>query len=77
MQTSWIWQEWANNIQSNFEKEFWVGEDAKEKLVNKRGIYKDTVGATKAWADYQLRPNFTIAMVVVSIIFLKGFIANF
>ncbi len=27
------------------------------KIINKRGIYKDTVGSASGWADYQLRPN--------------------
>jgi hypothetical protein len=36
-------------------------------VVNRRGIYKDTFGSNTPFADYQFRPNFTIAMVVVSI----------
>ncbi|KAL1140349.1 hypothetical protein AAG570_000281 [Ranatra chinensis] len=64
--TNWTWKEWAGRIQLNFEKMFWVGEDSEEKYVNRKLIYKDTVGATRQWADYQLRPNFTVAMVVVS-----------
>jgi len=33
--------------------------------VRRRGIYRDTVGATNKAADYQLRPNFLVAMVAV------------
>lgn len=67
-----LYEEWNRRIQDNFEKMFYVPPDPKEKhekhpeLVHKRGIYKDTYGASSPWCDYQLRPNFTIAMVVVS-----------
>lgn len=67
-----LYAEWNHMIQENFEKMFYVSADPKEKhethpeLVHKRGIYKDTYGASSPWCDYQLRPNFTIAMVVVS-----------
>lgn len=66
------YEEWNHKIQDNFEKMFYVPLDPEEKqenhpeLVHKRGIYKDTYGASFPWCDYQLRPNFTIAMVVVS-----------
>lgn len=66
------YEEWNQRIQDNFEKMFYVSPDPEEKhekhpeLVHKRGIYKDTYGASSPWCDYQLRPNFTIAMVVVS-----------
>ena len=65
---------WAQLIQASFEKYFWIPLDAAKieqcgqhslKLVNRRGIYKDSVGASQLWADYQLRPNFPIAMAVV------------
>ena len=35
------------------------------KLVNRRGIYKDTYRSSIEYADYQLRPNFPVAMVTV------------
>lgn len=62
----WTWTEWANKIKDNFEKEFYVGKDDPNKLVNKRGIYKDSVNASQAWTDFQLRCNFPVAMVAVS-----------
>ncbi|KFO26879.1 Glycogen debranching enzyme [Fukomys damarensis] len=64
------YDEWNRKIQDNFEKLFHVSEDHSDpnekhpNLVHKRGIYKDSYGASSPWCDYQLRPNFTIAMVV-------------
>ncbi|KAF6206185.1 hypothetical protein GE061_017413 [Apolygus lucorum] len=69
--TSWTWADWSCKIKDNFEKEFWVDVDAKGDYVNRRGIYKDSVGATQPWADFRLRPNFTIAMVVAPELFSK------
>ncbi|XP_050816886.1 glycogen debranching enzyme isoform X2 [Gopherus flavomarginatus] len=69
------YDEWNGKIQGHFEKLFFVSEnpaDPNEKhpnLVHKRGIYKDSYGASSPWCDYQLRPNFTIAMVVAPEIF--------
>lgn len=65
----WSFAEWANKIQNNFEKLFWIDEKPQSNetgLVHKRGIFKDSHGATQQWADYQLRCNFPIAMVVVN-----------
>lgn len=65
------YEEWNRKIQDKFEKMFYVShnpDDPNEKhpeLVHKRAIYKDSCGASSPWCDYQLRPNFTIAMVVV------------
>ncbi|KAI5624143.1 glycogen debranching enzyme isoform X2, partial [Silurus asotus] len=69
------YEEWNRRIQDSFEEMFYVSPDPKEKqeehseLVHKRGIYKDTYGASSPWCDYQLRPNFTIAMVVAPELF--------
>ena len=65
-------EDWNERIQNNFERHFWVGapganeHDARPDLINKHCIYKDSVGASPPWTDYQLRPNFPVAMVVVS-----------
>ena len=66
--------QWSEKIQTNFERFFWIGQkwdcqDAHPELIHQRCIYKDTYGATEPWTDYQLRPNFPVAMVVVSLIF--------
>nr|CAB3220598.1 glycogen debranching enzyme-like [Phallusia mammillata] len=57
------WSNWNSKIADNFEKHFYVGDCDKSHLVHKRYIYKDTVGASQPWCDYQLRPNFPLAMV--------------
>lgn len=65
------YSQWNQQLQQTFEPAFWVSEDPKDpnekhpELVHKKGIYKDSYGASSAWCDYQLRPNFPIAMVVV------------
>ena len=38
-------------------------------FIHKTGIYKDSLGANMGYPDYRLRPNFTIAMTVVSDVF--------
>ncbi|KAM4895919.1 glycogen debranching enzyme isoform 2-T3 [Sylvia borin] len=69
------YDEWDRKIQGHFERLFFVSEnpaDPNEKhpdLVHKRGIYKDSYGASSPWCDYQLRPNFPIAMVVAPELF--------
>ncbi|XP_029473325.1 glycogen debranching enzyme [Rhinatrema bivittatum] len=69
------YEEWNRKIQDNFERLFYVSEDLADPnekrpdLVHKRGIYKDSYGASSPWCDYQLRPNFTIAMVLAPELF--------
>ncbi|XP_055546632.1 glycogen debranching enzyme isoform X2 [Wyeomyia smithii] len=60
---TWTYKEWANKIAANFEKHFYVDESSDSKFVNKKGIYKDTLGSEIPWTDYQLRCNFPIALV--------------
>ncbi|XP_031163660.1 glycogen debranching enzyme-like isoform X1 [Sander lucioperca] len=67
--------EWDLKIQENFEKKFYISRDPQDpeekqpELVHKRGIYKDSLGASSPWCDYQLRPNFLIAMMVAPELF--------
>lgn len=64
------YSDWAGLIKANFEKCYWVPVDATDdskyyvdaSIVNRRGIYKDLYKSGKAYEDYQLRPNFPIAM---------------
>lgn len=70
---SMSYKEWNQLIQENFERLFYVSDDPADPneqhpdLVHKKCIYKDSYGSSSTWCDYQLRPNFTIAMVVVSL----------
>ncbi|CAG8588637.1 10334_t:CDS:10, partial [Racocetra persica] len=69
--------EWNDLIQQSFEKHFYIptdpNEDSKYKLnsqlVNRRGIYKDLCNSSGEFQDYQLRPNFPVAMVVAPELF--------
>jgi glycogen debranching enzyme len=69
--TIWTFKEWADRIQANFEKSFYVDENTIAKYVNKTGIYKDTFNSSQPWTDFQLRCNFPIAMVAVSVLTTK------
>ncbi|KAK6465415.1 glycogen debranching enzyme [Scheffersomyces coipomensis] len=68
---------WEQLLQDNFEKQFFVPIDPNDddkyvinkSLVNRRGIYKDLYGSGKEYEDYQLRPNFPIAMVAAPELF--------
>lgn len=67
--TKCSFKQWSDKIQSNFDKYFYISNDSQEPHVNRRLIYKDSFGATKQWQDFQLRPNFLIAMVLAPELF--------
>ena len=62
--------DWAQQMKDNFERCFWVPQNRNEdrnysvdsSLVNRRGIYKDVLGSSDKFTDYQLRCNICIAM---------------
>ncbi|KAK6199377.1 glycogen debranching enzyme [Scheffersomyces amazonensis] len=68
---------WEQLLQDNFEKHFFIPTDPNDdhkyvidsSLVNRRGVYKDLYGSGKPFEDYQLRPNFPIAMIVAPELF--------
>jgi len=68
-QTKFSFKNWSDRIQSNFDKCFYIPFDSSDPLVNRRLIYKDSFGATNQWQDFQLRPNFLIAMVLAPELF--------
>ncbi|RDW77130.1 putative glycogen debranching enzyme [Coleophoma cylindrospora] len=70
-------ENWAAKIKENFERCYYVPQhpsedknyDVNPAVVNRRGIYKDLYRSGKEYEDYQLRPNFPIAMTVAPAIF--------
>lgn len=70
-------QDWNDKIQKSFEHAYYVPLDFSQDkdydidshVVHRRGIYKDLYRATNAFEDYQLRPNFAIAMCVAPELF--------
>lgn len=65
--TEWTFKEMGDKIQEHFESNFFVSETTPK--ANKKNIYKDSVGASEEWRDFQLRPNFTVAMVAAPELF--------
>lgn len=73
-------QLWASRIKGSFERCYYVpldphddGQyDVNAAIVNRRGIYKDLYKSGKEYEDYQLRPNFPIAMAVAPQLFSPG-----
>jgi glycogen debranching enzyme len=69
--------DWAALIKDNFERCYFVPLDKSEdeeydinpNVINRRGIYKDLYKSGKEYEDYQLRPNFPIAMTVAPELF--------
>lgn len=70
-------EEWASKIKENFERCYYIPLNPKDDskydvnpaIINRRGIYKDLYKSGKEYEDYQLRPNFPIAMTVASDLF--------
>ncbi|PVH97782.1 glycoside hydrolase family 133 protein [Periconia macrospinosa] len=68
---------WAEKIKANFERTFYIPRtpeedvdyDVRPEIVNRRGIYKDLYRSGKEYEDYQLRPNFPVAMTVAPELF--------
>ncbi|CAI6341694.1 unnamed protein product [Periconia digitata] len=68
---------WGERIKANFERTFYVPRspeedgnyDVNSQIVNRRGIYKDLYRSGKEYEDYQLRPNFPVAMTVAPDLF--------
>ncbi|KAL8696331.1 MAG: hypothetical protein Q9224_002851 [Gallowayella concinna] len=68
---------WVTKLQDNFERCYYVPPDPSDDgsydvntaMVNRRGIYKDLYRSGKEYEDYQLRPNFPIAMTVAPQLF--------
>ncbi|KAI8820466.1 glucanotransferase domain of glycogen debranching enzyme-domain-containing protein [Fimicolochytrium jonesii] len=56
--------DWNETLGKAFEEHFYIPTHTPSRGVQRRGIYRDTVGATLDYMDYQLRPNFPMAMVV-------------
>lgn len=71
-QSSLTYKKWAELIDSNFERHFWIPNDMADyskylvdsKLINSKGIYKDVFNSSDPYHEYMFRPNFLIAMAV-------------
>ena len=71
------YRDWAVLLKNNFEHCYYIPRtleedgqyDINSSVVNRRGIYKDLYRSGKEYEDYQLRPNFPIAMTVAPDLF--------
>ena len=74
------WNDWAGRLKANFERCYYVPlspeedsqYDVNTPIINRRGVYKDLYKSGKEYEDYQLRPNFPIAMTVAPALFDAG-----
>ena len=71
------YKDWAAKVRDNFERCYYIPTDPADdkkfavnsKVINRRGVYKDVYKCSKEYRDYQLRPNFPIAMIVAPDLF--------
>lgn len=70
-------KDWELLVLNNFERCFYIPKSSEDdhkydvdpSIINRRGIYKDLYKSGKPYEDYQLRPNFAIAMTVAPELF--------
>lgn len=70
-------KQWNDTLQDNFEKCFYIPVDVvddkhynvRSEIIHRRGIYKDLYRSSNEYEDYQLRPNFAIAMTAAPELF--------
>jgi glycogen debranching enzyme len=76
--TTKSYADWADMIRANFERCYFIPHnkeddsryDVNSSIINRRGIYKDLYKSGKEYEDYQLRPNYAIAMCVAPDLFV-------
>ncbi|ORY36809.1 hypothetical protein BCR33DRAFT_758962 [Rhizoclosmatium globosum] len=70
--------EWNSMLLKSFEKYYYIPKFPQEdkdfklgaiELINRRGIYKDTLNSSQPYTDFQFRPNFCVALVVAPELF--------
>ncbi|OJD16543.1 glycogen debranching enzyme [Emergomyces pasteurianus Ep9510] len=68
---------WASRIHENFNRAYYIPlhqaddsqYDVDPSIIHRRGIYKDLYRSSNPYQDYQLRPNFVVAMAVAPNLF--------
>ncbi|EGC49156.1 glycogen debranching enzyme [Histoplasma capsulatum var. duboisii H88] len=68
---------WASRIHENFNRAYYIpldpGDDSQHdidpSIVHRRGIYKDLYKSSTPYQDYQLRPNFAVAIAIAPTLF--------